>query len=490
MATLLFAALGWPTLATAEDLKSIAQAHSTPSSVDTNRSMLEFLSESLEAANQIEDRVARSTVLSEIASQYAKIGQTERAIQVLSQALETANTIPEPSEQAPVLMALATRYAELGQADSATRVLEQALTVINRIEEMTTRVNLLSTIALKYASLGRSDTAAEILSRTLTEVALQAAPTDPDRANQNLAQASEVAQLIGNLPTRVSVLSEIATAYTQTGQADLGAQLLDQAIASIDASGAVAAAENKPTAPVTQPVTQAAAQRPFLEPIPLRGRVGLSGNLNTEATTTSLIGLSANVLRQWSRERVEARFNVANDFDSNRRPYNEQFLGDFSSQYRYYVSQYSYTYVRLEALRDIRNSIKLRASLFPGFGWNLWRRSEFQSLDLEGGFGVQYENSGPKLSDTRTRFNPTVLQVAVIYRSLLFEDVRFTQRFEANTPFNQFEDYNLASTTAFSIPFGEQWSLTNAVIFKFDGTPPNNTPNLNVNFRVGVEYSF
>ncbi len=459
--------LAAPVKAEPLDPQLLAQAVSP-----TPQQTAEVLSQAREAANLITDPAAQANVLSEIASRYAAIGQNDTAVQVLSQALQIANSLEAPSAKADLLSEIATRYAAIGQTDTAVQILSQALQVANSLEDTSAKASALSAIATRYTALGRTDTAAEILSQALSETALKSANTGQvDTATQLLSRAVEVANLIQDVPAKASVLSEIATNYTQIGQADRGSQILSRAL------------------DVASSTPQVASGPQFLTPSPLRGKVSFSGNLNTGLTTIRQVGLAANATQQWSRERIETSVNVSNNFDSGRDTLPEQFFGDFNGQYQHYVANFSYIFLRLRTLRDINQEIRLQASAVPGFGWNLWRVSDLQTFDLQAGLGLQYNDTGLSSSDRETEFTP-LPQLGLTYRNLFFDNVRFSQQLTLSAPTTQTNNYTLESTTAFSIPFSQQWALTNSLGVKLTGEPAENVPQLNVTFGVGLEYSF
>ena len=129
------------------------------------------LSEALKQAESLKDRQWKATFLSNIATQYAKLGQVAKAKQILNQALETALTIYNDLERATVLGDIALQLAELGEAALAAEVLSQAREAIDEIDDTQVQASLLRDLSFKYAKIGDSQTEAELLAQiqVLTE---------------------------------------------------------------------------------------------------------------------------------------------------------------------------------------------------------------------------------------------------------------------------------------------------------------------------------
>ena len=129
------------------------------------------LSQALEIANSIKDPQRRATVLSDVALQYATIGQISKATDILDRALETARTIEDTPTKISIIGSIAVKYNAIGQEERAVEILSESLVAIEAIADLQIQASLFTEIALKYAELGRSEEARELLARSQQAVA-------------------------------------------------------------------------------------------------------------------------------------------------------------------------------------------------------------------------------------------------------------------------------------------------------------------------------
>ena len=127
-------------------------------------------------ANSIKDPQSKATVLSDVALQYATIGQISKAIVILDQALETARTIEDTPTQVSVTGAIAVKYDIIGQGERATEILSESLVEIEALEDAETQASLFTEIALKYSEIGRSEQARKLLTRSQQAIDQAAMP--------------------------------------------------------------------------------------------------------------------------------------------------------------------------------------------------------------------------------------------------------------------------------------------------------------------------
>ena len=140
----------------------------------------------------------------ELASQYAKLGEHEKAARV-------ANLGRTESDRTAALLAMAHSYAEVGE--------------YNR--------------ALQAAELLENPTADYILVNLqveiITAVARQAAAAEsPDQAAQILEAALQQAELIDRPEQKIAALSALSIQYATVGQPDQAADLLEQSLSLIE----------------------------------------------------------------------------------------------------------------------------------------------------------------------------------------------------------------------------------------------------------------
>ncbi|MDY6803128.1 MAG: DUF481 domain-containing protein [Cyanobacteriota bacterium] len=136
----------------------------------------EILLEALEVANTIEDAEIKAGILSEIAINYAQIGEPAIALDILSEALEIANTVEDAEAKATVLNAIAINYAALDNYPVAEEILSLALEEVSSLEDSEKKASLLTEIALNYARIGDNRTSSEVLSESKEVVTAALAP--------------------------------------------------------------------------------------------------------------------------------------------------------------------------------------------------------------------------------------------------------------------------------------------------------------------------
>lgn len=392
---------GWKYEETGESI-NIAQGsdRATPDS--------DFLLEALEVADRIEDPLGKATVLSEIALQYAAIGETQRADEILSAAAAIADTLEDTADKARLLSAIALNYAAIDRTQRATDLLSAASDLANSIEDAQIQASLLTEIALKYDRLGLSDRSFELLS-----------------------QGREVA-------TR-----------SQIAQSD--------------------------------------ALFPF-EPTGWEGSVGISASLFSGAKTTSLATLEAGIERQWPTDEFDARLSLNNDYDDSRvLPENDnQFQGQIQGEYRHhFTARYQY-FISSLLRRDEVDNINVRTNLYTGPGLNIWRAGPEQTLDMQLGLGVRFEDSNRRDED----LDVPVTQYRLRYKDIYFDLLRLRQFFTFELPFADWGDYYIESSTNLRIPIIQGWSFSNSLILRYSGRPTLENPNLRVDLSTGIEYEF
>ena len=139
-------------------------------------------------AKTIKDADDKSWALADIAAQYAKAGQMNKASEILSQALQVAKTIVFASNKSSALADIAAQYAKAGQYG-------QALQVAKTIKDADDKSMALTDIAAQYAKAGQMNKTSEILS-----------------------QALQVAKTIKDADDKSSALADIAAQYAKAGQ--------------------------------------------------------------------------------------------------------------------------------------------------------------------------------------------------------------------------------------------------------------------------------
>lgn len=205
---------------------------STLADIAVSYSIAEQNDQALKVAQQINNLTHRADVLSQIAFQSAKVGQTEQAKALFTQALQVANKIESPPDKAMALDAIATRYGRVGQKDKAAEILSQAVQEAKAIWGISfVKDTVLEKIAVTYAQLGDYDQAIQLTHKIAGDIpkgrALARIVAQYVEAG-DYNQARQVANTIEVQTSQANALIEIAAKTGEYQPALSVAQKIDE----------------------------------------------------------------------------------------------------------------------------------------------------------------------------------------------------------------------------------------------------------------------
>ncbi len=147
----------------------------------------------------------KMTALNRIISRYVAVGRKEQAAELSSEIFEAAKTLSAHNYMTlSLLSGTAEVYALAGQKDKAAEILSYSLQAAKDIKETTIRSLLFATIAEEYVLLKQ-----------------------PERTTELLAQAIELAKSEKEVSKKSAVLIIIAHSYGVLGQYDKAFQVID-----------------------------------------------------------------------------------------------------------------------------------------------------------------------------------------------------------------------------------------------------------------------
>lgn len=376
--------------------------------------------------------------------------QAEQTVAILFQALEFAQNITNPAKKATVLAQIAVRYAFLGEEFQADSVLSQALEAVEAIEDASEKATVLTAIALNIANIANIEDSVEV--------------------SDLLSQALEIANTIDDAEVRGSLLTQIALAYSDIGTSDLSRDIISM-LPSLE----------------PEVVAEAASDSP-LEPTPWQGGLFLSSQLFSGAKTATTLIVGSQLGRQWSREQLNFGLIFLNSFDNSRVAPEEdnQIRGEFSSEYRYHPSDSQYYVVSSRTLKDELSDINFRTDLYLGSGLNLWRVGPNQTLDMQLGLGVRYDDG----VDQDSEVDFPVAQYKLSYEDIFLANLIFNQSFSFQLSLENTNDYIAEAATIISVPLSERWSFNNGLQLIYEAEPLGDTTNLRLNVDTGIKYEF
>ena len=186
---------------------------------------LQLMDEAVELDKTIDDEIGGSVVLEEIAKRYALLGQLERAMRV-------ADTMEKGPFKDHALITIAKKYAESGQFD-------RALAINNRIETTNFKPDILVFVAKQYLDRGEKEKAIALLrkafgaSRRVTALNLQ----QFDRSDVALLlakagqydQAIQIVKATDAQAPKLRLLTQLAYVFAQAGKNESAEKLLSEA---------------------------------------------------------------------------------------------------------------------------------------------------------------------------------------------------------------------------------------------------------------------
>ncbi|NEP14584.1 MAG: hypothetical protein F6K14_31185 [Symploca sp. SIO2C1] len=183
--------------------------------------------QALQSAQAIKDEYAKVDTLIEIAQLYVEAGEPEVATPILSQALPLVPAIKDESIKVDTLIGIAQLYIESREPELATPILLQALPLVQNFKTDYRQTTLLTSIAVKLTEAGQLSQALQVANtqkpedekvNTLVEIAIKLAQIG------QLSQALEIAQGLNKF-SQFRVWSKSAEHYIKTGQHNQAIQL-------------------------------------------------------------------------------------------------------------------------------------------------------------------------------------------------------------------------------------------------------------------------
>ncbi len=218
------------------------------------------------------------------------------------------------------------------------------------------------------------------------------------------------------------------------------------------------------------------------DPTPWKGKVGLSGLLQSGNVDALLVRFDAALEKFWRVNHFKAAASLVYGETNGDLTAS---AGRIGGKFDHYYSKKFYTYANAEAGYDEVQNIDLRALLGAGVGYEFWKEGNDRAFGVEAGIAALYESfagGGDHLSPTG--------RAALFYRDVYFEKLKFEQLAEILVPLDDPGRFIVRSFTGVSMPLAEAWSLKNTLEITFEGDPPINTESTDIKLFVGIEYSF
>jgi len=186
---------------------------------------LELMDEAFELAITIDDEIGRSAALEESAKRYALLGELERAMRV-------ADTMGKGPFKDDALIAISRKYAESGQFD-------RALAINNQIETTNFKPDILVFVAKQYLDRGEREKAIALLRKAFGASGQVTALNLQQFAQSDVAlllakagqydQAIQIVKATDAQAPKLRLLTQLAYVFAQAGKKEAAEKLLSEA---------------------------------------------------------------------------------------------------------------------------------------------------------------------------------------------------------------------------------------------------------------------
>ena len=211
------------------------------------------------------------------------------------------------------------------------------------------------------------------------------------------------------------------------------------------------------------------------------GSVAVGGNLQSGNTDRMGLSVAAGGERRTDRDRFSLGF-LFNYGEEEGEITARNTYGNL--KYDYFFTKKLYGYLSLELLNDKFQDVKLRTVVGPGIGYQIWD-DPIKSLAFEAGASY-YSNNRYTFEDD----DYWAARLGLNFRYTFFKYIVFTDRFLYYPSLETFSNYTLRNEAALTTPLGVNWALKLANILQYDNNPAPGYGNTDVQWILGIQYSF
>jgi putative salt-induced outer membrane protein YdiY len=211
------------------------------------------------------------------------------------------------------------------------------------------------------------------------------------------------------------------------------------------------------------------------------GSITVAGNSQTGNTHRNGASVLLDASRQTETDRFSLgyQFNYAHENDAITARNHYGFL-----KYDYFFTKRFYGFLSTELLSDTFRDLKLRLAVGPGVGYQVWDDPiKFLSVDA----GVSYINES-RTSGKDEDFLSARLGGHLRYKVASF--LNFSDRVLIYPRLDHIGRYLLHNEAALEAPVGSGWALKLANILDRDSNPPPETAKNDIQWVLGLQYSF
>ena len=220
---------------------------------------------------------------------------------------------------------------------------------------------------------------------------------------------------------------------------------------------------------------------PPVVPPKWQGNVAAGGMIQSGNNDRRTASVSAEAMRKTDIDRITFRylFNYAEE-DGDLTARNHYGAG----KYDYFFTKKFYGYLASDLQNDTFKDLKLRVTVGPGVGYQVWD-DPIKALGLEAGLSYIHEDRDEGKDES---FVSARLGLNFSYNILNF--VTFTEQFLLYPSLEDSGVYKLRNEAALIKPLSARWALRFANIFERDSDPPDGIEKNDVYWVLGLQFNF
>ena len=211
------------------------------------------------------------------------------------------------------------------------------------------------------------------------------------------------------------------------------------------------------------------------------GSVTVAGNLQTGNIHRN----GASLIFDASKKTQKDRFSLGYQFNYARED------GDVTARnhygflkYDYFFTKRFFGYLGTELLSDTFRDLKLRVAVGPGVGYQVWDDA-IKFLSVETGLSYIHETH-----ETGNDNDFLSLRLGADFRYQLASFIVFSDRLLVYPRLDHIGRFILRNEAALSAPVGSGWALRFANILERDSNPASGAAKHDIQWVLGVQYSF
>lgn len=216
-------------------------------------------------------------------------------------------------------------------------------------------------------------------------------------------------------------------------------------------------------------------------PVKWEGGITLGGNMQTGNTERTGASAAIEGVKRGEKDRFSLRY-LFNYGEEEEEVTTRNHFG--ALKYDYFFLNKMYGYLGVEVLNDKFRDIRLRTTVGPGMGFQIWEDPR-KSLGMEAGLVYISESRYDAENE-----DSWAARLAASFRYNFSKYLIFTDLIEAFPDIENTDQYRLRNEAAISAPLGAKWALRLSHIWDYSSDPPPDTEKTDTAAILGLQYKF